>query len=376
MTHDDNALRAALAAATDTIEPSAGFAERVMAGGRRRLRRRRAAVASSTAVAAAAVIAAAPPVFGRFSTSPEAEPEPRSGADECAEGYADQLPVEELPTDVRLLWSDEAGGDAVTGYSRWERSCGYPELMLTDIDDGAIARYVLISGPEQLGFNVPAADEAAPLDPGTPSTTPSNASASGSAPAGFAFHPQQKGDVPRPDYRMATWPVPGGQLRIEAEGFTEDELRELAAAVTLEDGAVVIDDEWAETADVEYVEGTDTSLATRADWTVEGSQVALYVVESPASGFWGWGHIGDPVVEVNGEPALLKEDGAKLGGFPGSLIVWSPADGVIAELSVAEGLDPVQVAESVQPVAVDDPRLQPVVDQLPLDLSSPGSTPS
>ncbi|RIQ18907.1 hypothetical protein DY240_20295, partial [Jiangella rhizosphaerae] len=302
-------------------------------GGRRRLRRHRAQVGAASVLTAAAVAAGVVPVLGdsgpERTTSPPAASLPSdlpAGVGEDCEdlpGYGYQITPAELPDEIRLLWPDDGRLDVEVAWPRLETGAcsGDGEVSLADVDaDGVIVRLAVVFGPE-----------------------PADVVPAGTAPGTLVPGPED-GEAGR---RQLAWLLPDGQqLRIDADGFTDAELADLAATATLKDGVVDFSD-WQSAMGIEHVGERGQARSARYSWDVSGPQGSL-TVQTAAGGIYGWGLVGDRLVDVDGQPALLRREGA---------LVWVPAPGVMASLTVAEGLDPLEIAATVGPVRVDDPRV-------------------
>ncbi|PZF84614.1 hypothetical protein [Jiangella anatolica] len=334
MTHDENALRAALTAATASVDPGADVVRRARDGGRRRLRRHRVQVGAASVLTAAAVVSGVVPLLGGGSgTSTVAPPEPAAsvpsdlptgvGADcEHQPGYGYQITPADLPDEVRLLWHDERL-DVDQAWPRMETGpCSRGEVSVAGVDaDGVIVRLATVTGPEPAGI-VPA----------------------GTAPGTLVPGPEDD----EAGRRDLAWLLPDGQqLRVDADGFTDAELAELAATATLTDGAVDLGD-WPAAVGLDYAGEPSPARSTQYTWEVSGPQGSLTVQTAASGSIYGWGLTGDRIVDFGGRPAVLRGP---------EHLVWSPADGVMATLIVAEGLDPLEVAATVGPVPADDPRL-------------------
>lgn len=344
MTYDENALRAALTDATASVDPGPEAVRRAREGGRRRLRRHRVQVGAASVLTAAAVVSGLVPLLGGGSGPATVAPQPAgsvpaalpSGTGEDCEdlpGYGHALTAAELPDEVRLLWPDD-GTDVDEARPRMETGpCGVGELSLAGVDgDGVIERLATVFGPEPAGV-------AAGAEPGTLVPGPED-------------HEAGRRDL--------AWLLPDGrQLRVDADGFTPGELEQLAAAATVRDGVVDLGD-WPATMALEHVGEPGATRSTEYDWEVSGPQGSLSV-RTATGGVYGWGLVGDRIVDLDGRPAVLRGT---------NQVVWSPEPGVIASLTVAEGLDPLEVAATVGPVPADDPRLAAA------GTSEPGETPS
>lgn len=343
MTSDENALRAALTAATSGLDPDGDVLRRARDGGRRRLRRHRLQVGAASVLTAAAVAGGVLPFVGggHGGTGPEtAAPQPAASVpsdlptgvgEDCEDlpGYGYLLTPAEVPDEVRLLWPDDGRLDVQEARPRLETGpCGGDgEVSLADVDaDGVIVRLAVVFGPE-----------------------PADRVPAGTAPGTLVPGPED-GEAGRRDL---AWLLPDGQqLRIDADGFTAAELADLAATATLDDDGIVDLSAWQSAMGIEHVGERGQARSTLYEWTVSGTQGSL-TVQTAAGGIYGWGLVGDRLVDVEGQPALLRREGA---------LVWVPASGVMATLTVAEGLDPVEVAATVGPVPADDPR---VLDAVP-----------
>ncbi|SDU71948.1 hypothetical protein [Jiangella alkaliphila] len=349
MTHDENALRAALTAATVSVDPGADVVRRARDGGRRRLRRHRVQVGAASVLTAAAVVSGVVPLLGGGSGGESTAPQPAappvaSGlptgvGEDCEDlpAYGHQITVAELPDTVRLLWPDDGQLDVDEAWPRMETGpCGgNGELSLAGVDDdGVIERLAVVFGPGP-------ADAAAGTAPGTLVPGPEDGEAGGIDLA---------------------WLLPDGQqLRVQANGFTRAELEDLAAVATLQDGVVDLGG-WPEQAGIEYVGESAPARSTHYGWDVAGPQGSLSV-QMASGGIYGWALVGDRIVDNDGRPAVLRGT---------DRVVWSPEPGVIASLTVAEGLDPLDVAATVGTVPADDPR---VVDAATPDPAEPSLGP-
>ncbi|SEE82597.1 hypothetical protein [Jiangella alba] len=332
MTHDENALRRLLTAATASVDPAPGAAGRAREGGRRRLRRRRAQVGAASVLTTAAAVAGIVPLLGGANPEPAA-PQPAAsvpvalpdGAGEpCADqpAYGHTITAAELPDDVRLLWPEDGPLDVAEAWPRLETGpCAPGELGVAGVDDdGVIDRLAVVFGPEPAGA----------VPPGT-------------APGTLVPGPED-GEAGRRD---VAWLLPDGrQLRVDADGFTAGELEELAAAATVTDGVVDLGG-WPSAMSLEYVGEFGAAWSAQYGWEVSGPQGSLSVQTAPG-GVYGWSLAGDRIVDLGGHPAVLRGT---------DRVVWSPAPDVVASLTVDAGLDPLEVAATVGPVAADDPRL-------------------
>ncbi|TDD64994.1 hypothetical protein E1262_26445 [Jiangella aurantiaca] len=349
MTRDENALRAALTAASVSVDPAPDVVRRARDGGRRRLRRHRVQVGAASVLTAAAVVSGVVPLLGgpETTTPQPAAPVPAelpTGVDEGCEdlpGYGYQITPAELPDELRLLWPDDGRMDVDEAWPRMETGACSGELSLAGVDDdGVIERLAVVFGP-------------APADVVPAGTAP------GTLVPGPEDHEAGRRDV--------AWLLPDGQqLRIDADGFTPAELEALAAAATLTDGAVDLGG-WPAEMGLEYVGESGPARSTWYSWEVAGPQGSLSV-QTGSGGIYGWGLVGDRIVDVDGRPAVLRGT---------DRVVWSPAPGAIASLTVAEGLDPLDVAVTVGPVPADDPRVAAAVAAVPGETpSGPEETPA
>ncbi|MBB5789188.1 hypothetical protein [Jiangella mangrovi] len=365
MTSDENTLRAALTAATSGLDPDGDVLRRARDGGRRRLRRHRVQVGAASVLTAAAVAGGVLPFLGggpgagtaarQPATSEPATSVPATSVptglatgvgEDCEDlpGYGYLLTPEEVPDEVRLLWPDDSGLDVQEVRPRMETGpCHVDgELSLADVDaDGVIVRLAAVFGPE-----------------------PADVVPAGTAPGTLVPGPED-GEAGRRDL---AWLLPDGQqLQVDADGFTDAELADLAAAVTLKDGAVDLG-AWPEQAGIEHVGKPGPARSTQYDWSVSGAQGHLSVVTT-AGDIFAWGLTGDRIVDLGGRPAVLRGT---------DTVVWVPAAGVAASLTVTGDLDPLEVAATVGPVPADDPRLAgavPEVEQSETPESTSGSTP-
>ncbi|TDC52296.1 hypothetical protein E1212_09600 [Jiangella ureilytica] len=350
MTSDENALRAALTAATNGLDPDGDVLRRARDGGRRRLRRHRVQVGAASVLTAAAVAGGVLPLLGGTGSqtttpqpatmAPSDLPTGVGGDCEDLPGYGYRITPAELPDEVRLLWPDDGRLDVREAWPRMETGpCGGDgEVSLADVDaDGVIVRLAVVSGPE-----------------------PADVVPAGTAPGTLVPGPED-GEAGRRDL---AWLLPDGrQLRIDADGFTPAELADLAATATVEDGVVDLSD-WQAAMGIEHVGERGQARSTLYDWTVSGPQGSL-TVQTAAGGIYGWGLVGDRLVDVAGRPALLRREGA---------LVWVPAPGVIATLTLAEGLDPLEIAATVGPVPADDQRVVDAAAAVPE--AEPSETPT
>jgi hypothetical protein len=346
MTRDENALRAALTTATTGLDPDGDVLRRAREGGRRRLRRHRVQVgAASVLTAAAAVSGVVPLLGGGGGSGPEtATPQPATTVpsdlptgvgEDCVDlpGYGYQMTAAELPDEVRLLWPD--GLDVREGLPRMETGeCAVDgELSLADVgDDGVIERLAVVFGPE-----------------------PADVVPAGTAPGTLVPGPEEH----EAGRRDLAWLLPDGQqLRIDADGFTAAELADLAATATLKGDTVDLGG-WPAAMGIEHVGPAGPARSSFYEWSVSGSQSSLFV-RTTAGGIFSWGLVGDRVVDLADGVAVLRGT---------NTVVWAPAPGVAASLTVADGLDPLEVAATVGPVPADDPRLPapgaPVVAETP-----------
>ncbi len=346
MTHDENALRAALTAATVSVDPGADVVRRARDGGRRRLRRHRVQVGAASVLTAAAVATGVVPLLGGGSETTVPQPAappvasglPTGVGEDCEDlpAYGHEITPADLPDEVRLLWPDDGQSDVDEAWPRMETGpCGGGgELSLAGVDDdGVIERLAVVFGPGAADV-VPAGTAPGTLVPG-----PEDGEAGGIDLA---------------------WLLPDGQqLRVQAHGFTRAELEDLAAAATLQDGTVDLGS-WPGQAGIEYVGESVPARSTHYGWDVSGPQGSLSV-QMAAGGIYGWGLVGDRIVDFDGRPAVLRGT---------DRVVWGTAPGVIASLTVAEGLDPLDVAATVGTVPADDPRLADA------GAPEPGETPS
>lgn len=347
MTHDENALRAALAAATESVDPGADVVRRARDGGRRRLRRHRVQVGAASVLTAAAVATGVVPLLGGGSGAETTAPQPAappvaSGlptgvGEDCEDlpAYGHEITPADLPDEVRLLWPDDAQLDVDEAWPRMETGpCGGDgELSLAGVDDdGVIERLATVFGPG-----------------------PADVVPAGTAPGTLVPGPEDH----EAGRRDLAWLLPDGQqLRVDADGFTPAELEDLAAAATQQDGTVDLGG-WPAAMGMEYVGEPALARSTTYFWEISGPQGSL-TVQTGSGGIYGWGLVGDRIVDLDSGPAVLRGT---------DRVVWSPAPGSIASLTVAEGLDPLDVAATVGPVPADDPRL---ADAAP----DPGDTPS
>lgn len=341
MTRDENALRAALTAATTGLDPDGDVLRRARDGGRRRLRRHRLGAAAASALTAAAVLTGVVPLLGGGSGPETTTQQPASTVpsglptgvgEDCADlpGYGYHVTAAELPDEVRLLWPD-GGLDVREGLPRMETGgCTVDgELSLADVgDDGVIERLAVVFGPE-----------------------PADVVPAGTAPGSLVPGPED-GVAGRRDL---AWLLPDGQqLRIDADGFAPAELADLAATATLKDGAVDLGN-WPAEAGIEHIGPAGPARSSFHEWSVSGSQSSLYV-RTTAGSIFGWGLVGDRIVGFGDGIAVLRGT---------DTVVWTPAPGVVASLTVAEGMDPLEVAATVAPVPADDPRVAAAVEAVP-----------
>lgn len=331
MTRDDDELRSALHAATALLDPPApGFAARVTTGGRRRLRRRRAAISALGVAGALVVTGGALVANGTFDVTPDVQPAgpvdgPCVPAD--APGWADMLPPGDLPPGVRLLWPTDSGLDVTEGYARYETGpCGWAGWSFLDVENGVVVREIGFRGPE-------------PLDGRRGSVT---------------YYSETAGS------QSAMWAISDDeQIRVDTRGLTLSEVESLVEATTVHDDGRMSVDGWPGLDSFDFVDRGGHGDATQYEWVVAGPESVLSVVTTNASG--PWGAVGDEVAEVHGEPAFIGSGGwnsaDETGRVEGKKITWSPGDGVVAELIVADGIDPVELAESIEAVPVTDPRV-------------------
>lgn len=345
MTHDENALRAAMSAATASVDPAPDAVRRAREGGRRRLRRHRVQVGAASVLTAAAVVSGVVPLLGGSgpgTTTPQPAASvpaalPTGAAEECV-GH--QLDPAELPADV-LLWPVDLRMEAAEAWPRMETGpCAPAELSLAGVDDdGVIERLAVVFGPSAADL-VPADTEPGTLVPGP-----------------------EDHEAGRRDF---AWLLPDGQqLRVDADGFTAAELEQLAAAATVTDGVVDLGD-WPAAMGLDYVGEAAPVPSPRYSWEVASPQGALNV-QLGSGGLYGWGLAGDRIVELDGGPAVLRGT---------DHVVWTPSPGVVASLTVADGLDPLEVAATVGPVAADDQRVLDAVAAALDSASEPTETPS
>jgi hypothetical protein len=375
MTHDDNNLRSALRHAAEDLGPTdPGFAARAAAGGRRRLVRRRVAVSAmglagvlavgGTVVANGAFDpsenmqpAAAPPGDLRGESSPEPEPDQPvppvegpcipggGGSEDESGGYADLLPPEELPSEILMLWPAETGVAVTEGMSRYEVGPCRPGWVLLDVENDVVVREVGFRGPE-------------PRDPDLGED-------------GVKYYSETQGS------RSAAFAIDADrQLRVDGRGLAQSDLEALVEATMVNDDGTMSVGDWPELAAFEFVERREDMPATVYEWTVSGPEASLTVMATGESG--PWGTVGDQVTEVNDRPAFLRPTGDNEQGEPQSEITWSPQDGVVAQLIVADSLDPVAFAEAIAPASADDPRITAALDasQTERDRVDVESTPS
>lgn len=342
MTRDENALRAALTAATTGMDPDIDVLRRARDGGRRRLRRHRVQVGAASVLTAAAAVTGVVPLLGGGGSGPEtATPQPASSVpsdlptgvgDACEDlpSYGYQVTLADLPDEIRLLWPDDGRLDVDVAQPRMETGpCGGGGVSLAGVDDdGVIDRLAVVTGPD-----------AADLVP------------AGTAPGVLVPGPED-GEA---DRRDAVWLLADGrQLRVQSDGFDLAELEDLAAEATVEDGAVDLGG-WPAAMAMDYTSESGLALSTRYGWEVSGPQGSLNVQVEPG-GIYGWGVVGDRIVDLADGVAILRGT---------NTVVWAPAPGVAASLTVADGLDPLEVAATVGPVPADDPRLAAADDPQP-----------
>ncbi|WP_053202184.1 hypothetical protein [Jiangella muralis] len=344
MTSDENTLRAALAAATTGLDPDGDVLRRARDGGRRRLRRHRVQVGAASVLTAAAAVSGVVPLLGGGSGPETINPQPAgpalsAGAGEDCEdlpAYGSNITPAELPDEVRLLWPEDGRLEVEDVWPRMETGpcSGGGELGLAGVDaDGVIERLAVVFGPE-----------------------PADVVPAGTAPGTLVPAP---GDL-EAGRRDFAWLLPDGQqLRVDADGFDLAELEDLAAAATLKDGVVDLGG-WPAAMALEYGGESEPARSTQYGWDVSGPQGSLSV-QTMSGDIYGSGLVGDRIVDLGGRPAVLRGP---------DHLVWSPEPGVIASLTVAEGLDPLEVAATVGPVPADDARL---ADAGPPE---PGETPS
>lgn len=355
--HDDSLARALHDLPTGAQRTLESIEQRA-----RSIRNRRHTAIAGTALVTAGLIAL--PAVAQFddprtSDSPPAttvtagEPEPQDcESDDSARGEA--LALDQVPDRLRLLWDDQAAPPPEEAssvvisdpeviermrYDHCQAAGTYESPFATTgvftFDGGLITRVVTISGP----FDEPYVDSG---------DTRTLDSAAGTI---IIVEPGTN------DTRLfqAHWPAAGGgywSAWVQGAMPLDAELVELAESVRLSDGSIDLGS-WsgAEGARVWDYDSEPFGVPdpTLMRYEIHGSVSLIATHEGSANMTWSLKGGVEPgeVVDVNGNPGVLS----------GTKLRWSTADGVLVELSGADGDELLDIARTVGPVQPDDERL-------------------
>jgi hypothetical protein len=335
--------------------------------------RRRATVAGVSLMAAVGVAfpSLATTVGGLTNDVEPAAPATTDSAPACdtweSEIQGDFLTLAEVPDQMRLLWTQGAPppteGNMVdfsdteeTVTNRTPKDCVIPdaprtdeqlaEVRLFDVENNVVTRMVSVSGP------------------------------SPDAPRAYHGHrviETAAGSLvlsgPRYDRHQAVWPADDGTgywvSWIHGE-ISDDELIALAESVTLANGRVDASTWPGATDRTVILQAGDIDQDpddTLTSFDLRGGPLTLWAWQGPFSGVAHWGDVdvGDQLVDVNGQPGVLRNG-------PSGRLRWVTSDGVLVQLNHT-GRDGQEnllaVARSVQPVPADDERLTAVWQEEP-----------
>ncbi len=339
----DDEIAAALRTATRPVRSEPAVEQIATRARQLRLRRRavRATGAAGLGVLAVSAVALGLPVAiwdrtaGMDVTS--------GGASLCAgavirdESASRQSPAD-VPPELRLLWSADAADNPTHGSIAIldGLSCESPaSVKLVDVEAGHVVRTVEVSGPQQ-----------SVVYPGAGWTE---------IEAGADVEMFTGGD----QVWAAKLIGEEQHLVVHAGGLSTDEVAAIVAVARVDasgvdlagwDGVVGMDHV------VESGPGAAPSRVRLGLWHVESADARLEVhAGGGGADIWETAAVGFQVVDVNGRPGFLFDQGGK----PDSALWWSPNDEVRALLHSTTS-DPVEIARTVRPVDVDDERLADV----------------
>ncbi len=329
-------------------------------------RHRRVAGLAGAAVAVAAVAAAVLTGVGnRLDLGPANAPEPCPTTDvPDIQWIPDRPPPEEVPDEMRLLWSESAAPAPTTivaedlsavyeENSEYLAACGGPaSVRIVDAEGGVITRIVSVVGGTQLPGPISPRDPDRTLDVGSTQVEIFETSAD----------PGQPSDLPIwPGYVSATWSRDGQDWQLDGGPVTDAELTELVELLEAgpDPGENIDLEDWSVRSGADFAfqspRGDDGS---RLSYIVEGENLSLTVGDRRGPSWpgpsWPQVVVGDRVVDVAGTPGLLSTSEANT---PLALY-WQPADDVYANLSgggVVTSL--VEIAQTIEPVPADDERV-------------------
>jgi hypothetical protein len=325
-------------------------------------RHRRVAGLAGAAVAIAAVAAAVLTGVGnRLDLGPADAPTtcPTSDADvPDIQWIPDRPPPEEVPDEMRLLWSESAAPAPTTivaedlsavydENSEYLAACGGPaSVRLIETKGGVVTRFLSVIGGTALQDDS-SRDPDRTLDVGSTQVAIFEPSADPSLPS----------DLPIwPGYVSASWSRDGQDWRLDGGPVTDAELTELVELLEAgpDPGENIDLEDWSVRSGSDFVfqsaRGVDQS---RLSYVVEGEDLSLTIGDRPGM-FWPQVVVGDRVVDVAGTPGLLStgENNTPLA------LYWQPADDVYANLSGGVDVTPlVEIAQTIGPVPADDERV-------------------
>ena len=333
----------------------------------RAIRLRRRATVAGIALATAGAVAVpslAASVGGTANNVEPAGPDTVDIAPGCetwsGEKEGDYLALAEVPDHLRFLWAEDAAPPPTKGSmidftnaeeiitDRSPTDCVTPEDPYSPTDHGAVSVYtfggdvvmrrVSVHGPyddEPMEYDHPRVLETA-VGPLTVSTMEFG-------------HLQAVWPASEDDRLWVSW--------INGE-ITDAELVELAESVTVVGGRVDLGS-WSGVNETAIVLGAGDSehhpKAYETSFDLSGQPVSLRAWAGPFSerALWENLEVGDQLVDVNGQPAVLTTG-------PAGKARWVTEDGVLVELnhSGRDGQeDLLGIARTVQPVPADNERL-------------------
>jgi hypothetical protein len=327
-------------------------------------RHRRVAGLAGAAVAIAAVAAAVlTDVGNRLDLGPADAPTPCPTSEADApdiQWIPDRPPPEEVPDEMRLLWSESAAPAPTTVVaedlsavyeenSEYLAACGGPaSVRLVETEGGVVTRFLSVTGGTQLPGHISPQDPDRTLDVGSTQIEIFEPSADPGLPS----------DLPLwPGYVSASWSRDGQDWRLDGGPVSDAELTELVELLEAGPGPGENIDlkDWSVRDGADFVfrsaRGVDQS---RLSYVVDdGEDPSLTVGDRPGL-FWPLIVVGDRVVDLAGTPGLLS---TAQYDSPTALY-WQPSDDVYASLSGRGDVTSlVAIAQTIGPVPADDERV-------------------
>ncbi|AYY14647.1 hypothetical protein EF847_20080 [Actinobacteria bacterium YIM 96077] len=356
-THDDDSLARALHEVPVAQQRPRELIER---RGRTLRRRHQASVAGVAVLVAGALAVPSMELFGDGPTSDA----PTSTTEQCPDTHEDaERQINEVlgqpadtfvpdpagvPDKLRLLWSERSNAPAPETANAHDHTDASSELashyascpvfagqrvVLVAVEDGVVSRAVSVYYTE-IAYEPDQDLTERVLDAGSTQVS-------------------IRHGEPGKDRVSADWGGDNESWSVVGYPLSDEEISTLAASVEVTDGEVDVSD-WSVSAEADHVARLPALNSAVGGMMYEvfgGDDRSLGLrVDTYTNTLWSRASVGDRVVEIAGDPALLDADDGTLH--------WQPDEGVTATLSgELDGEQLMQIAETVRPVSGDDARL-------------------